>query len=71
MEGTKLCTIAITCTLALVAGQTYNIPAGIITAHYDTVCPPDAHLDAVMTELSLIFLPVFHVEALGGGKLLI
>ena len=52
MEGTKACTMAIMYALALVAGQTYNIPAGIVTAHNNTVCPPDTHLDAAKTELS-------------------
>ena len=54
MEGTKLCSITIVCVVvsaALVAGQTY-IPAVSFNAHYDSVCPPDTHLEAVKSDLS-------------------
>ena len=55
MEGTKACTRAIVCVLvcaALVAGQASQIPAVIFNASYDSVCPPDAHLDAAKTDIS-------------------
>ena len=54
MEGTKLCSITIVCVVvsaALVVGQTY-IPAASFNAPYDSVCPPDTHLEAVKSELS-------------------
>ena len=51
---TYLCTV-IVCVLissGLVAGQTYNIPAVSFNAPYNSVCPPDTHLEAVRSELS-------------------
>ena len=53
--------------VALVAGKTYNIPAVSFNARYNTVCPPDTHLDAVKTELSNKISDVLAAEFACGG----
>jgi hypothetical protein len=70
MEGTKLCTIAIVCVVvsaSLIVGQTYHIPAVSFNAPYDSVCPPDTHLEAVKSDLSNKISDVLATKLACGG----
>ena len=70
MEGSKACTIAILCVLvsaALVTDQAYQIPAVIFNAGYDSVRPPDAHLDAAKTDISNTISDILSAKLACGG----